>query len=76
MIGGERLDALHDRGIIECIGKIAGAKDVVPRQPELDIEAHDLRETPLPLVDADARFDAQVMDENRVHAALLESACG
>ena len=69
MIGGECLQALDDRRIIERVGEIAGAEDFFGRQPELDVETHRLRQLPLPVVDADARLDAKVVNEDRVHAA-------
>ncbi len=74
MVGGEGLQALHDRCVVERVGKVARAEHDVRRQTEFDIEAQSLRPLLLPIVDADARFDAQIVDEDRVHAALLESA--
>ena len=74
MVGGESLQALHDRRVVERVGEVAGAEHGIRRQSELDIEAQRLRPLLLPIVDADARLDAQIVDEDRVHAALLESA--
>ena len=74
MIRGERLDALDDRGVVERVGELAGANGRRRRQPESRSRRIVCGSSPLPLVDADARLDAQVVDEDRVHAATLTSA--
>jgi hypothetical protein len=38
VIGGERLQALHHRGIVERVGEIAGLKHVVGMQPDVHVE--------------------------------------
>ena len=47
----------------------------VRRQPDLEVEPHRLRQLLLPVVDADARLDAQVVDEDRVHARCAIAPC-
>ena len=69
----QTLQAPHDRRVIERVGEVARPENLVRGQAELDVEAQRLRQVLFPLVDADARLDAQVVNEDRVHAGLLRS---
>src|SRR6202165_6364428 len=67
MVSGEGLQPLDDGGVIERILETGAAEDL--RRGELELEIHQQRlcQMLFPLVDADARLDAKIVDENSVH---------
>jgi hypothetical protein len=70
VIGRKRLDALHDRRVIERVGKIVAGECFRGRQRELEIDEQRLREVLFPGVDADARLQAQIMVEDGIHGPI------
>jgi hypothetical protein len=63
----EGLDARDDGRVVERVLQLAGHERLVRRQRDLEVETNGLRQMPLPVVDTDARFQAQVVDEYLVH---------
>ena len=54
---------------VERVGDLARLERKVRRRLELEIEPHRLRQVALPVVDADACLQAQIVDEYLVHCS-------
>src|SRR6202165_2274338 len=67
VVRSEGLQPLHDSRVIECILETVAAEYLRGGQLELEIQQQRLCQMLFPLVDADARLDAQIVDENSVH---------
>ena len=76
VIRGEYLQPLDDRGVVKSILEAVAAEHARRRQVELEIDQQRLCQVLLPLLDADARLDAQIGDKDSVHGRRKTSGFG
>src|SRR5712692_4824282 len=63
----EGADAQRHLLVIDGVGELVAREHVLARQADLEVDGYRLQNMALAPVDADERFDAQVLDDDRIH---------